>query len=78
LTKLVHKYELWAWAYPEKLVRGMDGTGCMTWKKTIYRVNPIIPKQSDKLLMNFCSKIMEKWNCSIGLDGINYLGIVAK
>ena len=70
---------MWAWAYPEKSVKGrIPPSACMTWKKTIYRVRPITPKQSDKLLMQFCSKIMEKWNCSIGLDGINYLGQVEK
>ena len=74
----LHKYQMWAWAYPDHYVPGIDGSGCMTWRKTLYRVNPMTLEQEDKLLTRFCSKIMDKHNCSIGLEGISYLGIVAK
>ena len=76
--KLFHKYEMWAWAYLDHYVRGIDGSGCMTWRKTIYRVNPITPRKSDNLLTGFCCKIMDKHNCSIGLEGLNYLGTIYK
>lgn len=75
--KLFHKYEMWAWAYPDHYVTGMEGS-CMTWRKTIYRVNPITPRQKDKLLTTFCGKIIDKHNCSLGLDGMNYLGTIYK
>ena len=75
--RTLHKYQMWAWAYPDHYVPGMDGW-CMTWRKTIYRVNPITPEREDKLLTRFCCKIMSKHNCSIGLDGLSYLGGVTK
>lgn len=76
--KAYYKYKMWAWAYPDHYVPGIDGSGCMTWEKTIYRRKKITKEQEDKLLTTFCSNIMEKHNCSIGLDGMNYIGTIEK